>query len=187
MASFCVHVFALALLASFCNSVHSSALNKHHVALFVFGDSICEAGNNNYINTTNDFRTNFRPYGETSFPNATANFAKKQFVQPYLAIKNRLNDRFINGVNFASAGAGSLDGTNAGLGLSELELDNFKIGSKDVLLTMGEDEANLTNETNLKHEANHMNETNPRSEDEVDQANEDQSTHASQTPSIINI
>nr|GMC86522.1 GDSL esterase/lipase 1-like [Ipomoea batatas] len=151
MASFCVHVFALALLASFCNSVHSSPLNKHHVALFVFGDSICEVGNNNYINTTNDFRANFRPYGETSFPNPTgrfsngrlipdyiANFAKKQCVQPYLATKNGLNDRFINGVNFASTGAGSLDGTNAGLVIPfKTQLGYFKKVSQQLKQEMG--------------------------------------------------
>nr|GMC89259.1 GDSL esterase/lipase 1-like [Ipomoea batatas] len=151
MASFCVHVFALALLASFCNSVHSSPLNKHHVALFVFGDSICEVGNNNYINTTNDFRANFRPYGETSFPNPTgrfsngrlipdyiADFAKKECVQPYLAIKNRLNDRFINGVNFASTGAGSLDGTNAGLVIPfKTQLGYFKKVSQQLKQEMG--------------------------------------------------
>nr|GLL25016.1 GDSL esterase/lipase 1-like [Ipomoea trifida] len=150
MASFCVHVFALSFLASFCNSVHSSALNKHHVALFVFGDSIFDAGNNNYINTTNDFKANFRPYGETSFPNATgrfsdgrlipdfiANFAKKSSVKPYLAIK-KLNGGFINGVNFASAGAGSLDGTNAGLVISlKAQLGYFKKVSQQLKKEVG--------------------------------------------------
>nr|GMC84538.1 GDSL esterase/lipase 1-like [Ipomoea batatas] len=150
MAGFCVHVFALSLLASFCNSVHSSALNKHHVALFVFGDSIFDAGNNNYINTTNDFKANFRPYGETSFPNATgrfsdgrlipdyiANFAKKPFVKPYLAIK-KLNGGFIDGVNFASAGAGSLDGTNAGLVISlKAQLGYFKKVSQQLKKEVG--------------------------------------------------
>nr|GMC89241.1 GDSL esterase/lipase 1-like [Ipomoea batatas] len=139
MASFCVHVFALSFLASFCNSVHSSALNKHHVALFVFGDSIFDAGNNNYINTTNDFKANFRPYGETSFPNATANFAKKPPVKPYLAIK-KLNGGFINGVNFASAGAGSLDGTNAGLVISlKAQLGYFKKVSQQLKQKVGSD------------------------------------------------
>nr|GMD75889.1 GDSL esterase/lipase 1-like [Ipomoea batatas] len=126
MANSCVHVFglALALLASFCNSVHSSALNEHHVALFVFGDSLFDAGNNNYINTTNDYRANFRPYGETSFPYPTgrfsdgflipdfiAKFAKLPLVPAFFRVKH---GPFINGVNFASAGAGSLAETFPG-------------------------------------------------------------------------
>ncbi|XP_031127492.1 GDSL esterase/lipase 2-like [Ipomoea triloba] len=139
MTNFCVHVFglALALLASFCNSVHSSALNEHHVALFVFGDSLFDAGNNNYINTTNDYRANFRPYGETSFPYPTgrfsdgflipdfiAKFAKLPLVPAYFRVKH---GPFINGVNFASAGAGSLAETFSGMVIDlKTQLGYFK-------------------------------------------------------------
>nr|GMC89257.1 GDSL esterase/lipase 1-like [Ipomoea batatas] len=119
--------------------------------MFVFGDSLYDAGNNNYINTTNDFKANFRPYGETSFPDPTGRFAdgllipdhiakfanKPEFVKPYLAIKKQ-NGRFSNGVNFASAGAGSLDGTNAGLVISlQAQLRYFKKVSQQLKQEMG--------------------------------------------------
>ncbi|XP_019155097.1 PREDICTED: GDSL esterase/lipase 1-like [Ipomoea nil] len=151
MASFRVHVFALALLASFFNSVH--CLPPPDIpALFVLGDSLYDAGNNNYITTTNDFKANFRPYGETYFPvrptgrfgdgrlipDYIANFARKPFVQPYLAIRNRPLGRFINGINFASAGAGSLDGTNAGLVISfKAQLRDFKKVSQQLKQQVG--------------------------------------------------
>ncbi|XP_019155107.1 PREDICTED: GDSL esterase/lipase 1-like [Ipomoea nil] len=153
MASFCVHVFALALLASFLKSVHC-LYPPNKPVLFVFGDSLYDAGNNNYINTTNFFKANFRPYGETYFPvcptgrfgngrlipDYIANFAGKPFVQPYLEIKNRLNGLFINGVNFASAGAGSLDATNAGLVISfKAQLGYFKEVSQQLTQQEGSD------------------------------------------------
>ncbi|XP_031128549.1 GDSL esterase/lipase 1-like [Ipomoea triloba] len=153
MASLCVHyVFALGLLASFFNSVHCIVTPPNdEPVMFVFGDSLYDAGNNNYINTTNDFKANFRPYGETSFPDPTGRFAdgllipdhiakfanKPEFVKPYLAIKKQ-NGRFSNGVNFASAGAGSLDGTNAGLVISlKPQLGYFKKVSQQLKQEMG--------------------------------------------------
>ena len=42
-------------------------LPKNHVALFIFADSVVDAGNNNYINTTTDFQANYSPYGENFF------------------------------------------------------------------------------------------------------------------------
>nr|GMC86509.1 GDSL esterase/lipase 1-like [Ipomoea batatas] len=109
--------------------------------MFVFGDSLFDAGNNNYINTTYDFKANFRPYGETYSPPTllAANFANKPFVKPYLAMK-KLNGLFINGVNFASAGAGSLDGTNAGLVISfKAQLGYFKKVSQQLKQEVGSD------------------------------------------------
>nr|GMC84537.1 GDSL esterase/lipase 1-like [Ipomoea batatas] len=152
MASFCVHVFALGLLASFFNSVHCLT-PPYEPVMFVFGDSLFDAGNNNYINTTYDFKANFPPYGETYFPahptgrfadgrlipDYIANFANKPFVKPYLAMK-KLNGLFINGVNFASAGAGSLDGTNAGLVISfKAQLGYFNKVSQQLKQEVGSD------------------------------------------------
>ena len=40
-------------------------LPKDHVAFFIFGDSIVDVGNNNYVTT--NLQANFFPYGETFF------------------------------------------------------------------------------------------------------------------------
>ncbi|XP_020213887.1 GDSL esterase/lipase 1 [Cajanus cajan] len=96
-----------------------------HAALFVFGDSIFDVGNNNYINTTADNQANFSPYGETFFkypngrfsdgrviPDFIAEYAKLPLIQPYLFPGYQ---RYVDGVNFASAGAGALVETHQGL------------------------------------------------------------------------
>ncbi|TKY61145.1 GDSL esterase/lipase 5 [Spatholobus suberectus] len=70
---------------------------KEHAALFVFGDSLFDVGNNNYINTTADNQANYSPYGETFFkyptgrfsdgrvlPDFIAEYAKLPLIQPYL-------------------------------------------------------------------------------------------------------
>nr|GMC89245.1 GDSL esterase/lipase 1-like [Ipomoea batatas] len=116
MASFCTMAL-LALL--FCNPVHC----LDDAAFFVFGDSLFDAGNNNYINTTNDFSANFPPYGESFFPPSgrfsngrlipdfIAEYAKLPLIPAYFRTKE---GGVTKGVNFASAGAGSLAETYHG-------------------------------------------------------------------------
>ncbi|XP_038877947.1 GDSL esterase/lipase 1-like [Benincasa hispida] len=95
-----------------------------HVALFIFGDSIFDAGNNNYINTTSTFQSNFWPYGQTFFNSPTgrfsdgrlisdfiAKYANLPLIRPYLHPTNKF---YLHGVNFASAGAGALVDTQQG-------------------------------------------------------------------------
>ncbi|XP_009787968.1 GDSL esterase/lipase 5-like [Nicotiana tabacum] len=94
-------------------------------ALFVFGDSILDSGNNNYINTTTQFQANFPPYGETFFKSPTgrpcdgrlisdfiAEFANLPLIPAYFEIGT---DKFLHGVNFASSGSGCLVETNRGI------------------------------------------------------------------------
>ncbi|KAJ4980489.1 hypothetical protein NE237_031326 [Protea cynaroides] len=87
-------------------------------AIYVFGDSTVDPGNNNYINTI--FRSNFQPYGR-DFPNQvpTGRFSNgriptdfiasylgiKEFVPPYLDKSLSMED-LMTGVSFASAGTG---------------------------------------------------------------------------------
>ncbi|KAA8546219.1 hypothetical protein F0562_003042 [Nyssa sinensis] len=97
--------------------------HDHHVALFVFGDSLSDPGNNNYINTI--ARANFRPYGETFFKYPTGRFSDGRLITDFIAEYAKLplippykqpgNHHFINGANFASGGAGALVETNQGL------------------------------------------------------------------------
>ncbi|KAH7547012.1 hypothetical protein FEM48_Zijuj01G0261800 [Ziziphus jujuba var. spinosa] len=97
---------------------------KNHVALFIFGDSLFDAGNNNYINTT--LKANYKPYGETFFhyptgrfsdgrliPDFIAEYAKLPLIPPYL--QPGIDHQLTNGVNFASSGAGALVETRQGL------------------------------------------------------------------------
>ena len=56
-------------------------LPKQHVALFIFGDSLVDAGNNNnYINSTTEAQANYGPYGETFFKYPTGRFSNGRII-----------------------------------------------------------------------------------------------------------
>ncbi|KAL3566477.1 hypothetical protein D5086_031892 [Populus alba] len=94
-------------------------------ALFIFGDSTADPGNNNYINTTAGMRADWKPYGQNGFFEAPtgrfsdgrvfvdfiAEYAKLPIIPPFYQPSADLT----NGVNFASGGAGVLPQTNQGL------------------------------------------------------------------------
>ncbi|KAM3747001.1 hypothetical protein ACB098_05G005700 [Castanea mollissima] len=112
-------------------------LPEEHVALFIFGDSVFDAGNNNYINTNTDYQANYEPYGEKFFkystgrysdgrivPDFIAEFAKLPFITPYL---HPGYDQYTDGANFASAGAGALAETRQGMVIDlKTQLSYFK-------------------------------------------------------------
>ncbi|CAL5202209.1 unnamed protein product [Lathyrus oleraceus] len=100
-------------------------------AVYVFGDSLVDVGNNNYLNGT--FAKAIFPYYGIDFPtnkpagrfsngkNAADLIAEKLGLStspPYLSlvssmVKNsKSNVSFLNGVNFASGGAGVFNGTD---------------------------------------------------------------------------
>ncbi|KAF5466290.1 hypothetical protein F2P56_016231 [Juglans regia] len=125
-------------------------LSNDHVALFIFGDSLFDAGNNNYFNTT--IRANFYPYGETFFnyptgrfsdgriiPDFIAEFAKLPLIPAYLHLGYK---RYVDGANFASAGAGALVGTRQGWVIDlHTQLSNFKTMKTLLKKEIGEAEA----------------------------------------------
>ncbi|XP_031473300.1 GDSL esterase/lipase LTL1-like [Nymphaea colorata] len=90
-------------------------------ALFVFGDSFLDNGNNNYIEDC-DLKSNYPPYG-VDFPlgptgrfsngrNAADILAEHLGIPDYLPVFNNpqnKGDRILHGVNYASAGAGILE------------------------------------------------------------------------------
>ncbi|KAL9249838.1 GDSL esterase/lipase-like protein [Drosera capensis] len=110
-------------------------------AIFVFGDSIVDSGNNNHIITT--CRSNFVPYGRDfeeckptgRFTNGKVPsdlfaeaFGVKELVPPYLDPSLTMDD-LLTGVNFASACSGYLPATALHLSPSlslEDQLDLFK-------------------------------------------------------------
>ncbi|MED6139898.1 hypothetical protein PIB30_088287 [Stylosanthes scabra] len=133
---------------------HASCLPQNHKALFVFGDSLFDNGNNNYINTTTFLRSNFPPYGETFFKYPSGRFSDGRVISDFIAGYAKLplippylhpgftHDQYIYGVNFASAGAGALVETNKGA-VVDLKTQSFYFGqvSKQLRQELGEEEA----------------------------------------------
>ncbi|KZV27552.1 GDSL esterase/lipase 5 [Dorcoceras hygrometricum] len=126
-------IFTCALLVPFRPSTASFQHCPNRTALFIFGDSFFDTGNNNYINTTSFDQANFWPYGETYFNYPTGRFsdgrliidfivififlaehAKLPMIRPYLQPRNEDWSKNYHGVNFASAGAGALTETFQG-------------------------------------------------------------------------
>ncbi|KAL6546551.1 hypothetical protein OROMI_022272 [Orobanche minor] len=120
LAILLVHIMLLEFpdVAETRNLASRSLTNSTIPALFIFGDSTVDSGNNNYIKTI--ARSNFPPYGK-DFPNhiPTGRFTNgklltdflvsyagiKDFIPPYLDPKLSLDD-LKTGVCFASAGTG---------------------------------------------------------------------------------
>eukprot|EP00253_Pinus_taeda_P009550 PITA_09550 len=98
--------------------------------MFIFGDSLADAGTNNFIaNTTS--KANFRPYGETFFHRPTGRFSNGRTAFDFIASKLRLpfpppylnpRSNFSRGINFASGGSGLLDSTGNYLNIIPLSL-----------------------------------------------------------------
>ncbi|KAE7998992.1 hypothetical protein FH972_003480 [Carpinus fangiana] len=120
---FCFLVLCASLILPTQCLAHT-CLPEDHVALFIFGDSLFDAGNNNYINTSTDYQANVWPYGKTFFkyptgrpsdgrliPDFIAEYAKLPLTPPYL---HPGYHRYTDGANFASSGAGALDETRRG-------------------------------------------------------------------------
>lgn len=64
----------------------SLSLPEKHVALFIFGDSLFDAGNNNYINTTTDYQANFLPYGQNFFKYPTGRFSNGRIIPDFIGM-----------------------------------------------------------------------------------------------------
>ncbi|KAL7140446.1 hypothetical protein ABFS83_09G121600 [Erythranthe nasuta] len=117
----------------------SGGTRKDHNALFFFGDSFFDPGNNNYINTTTLDQANFWPYGETYFNSPTGRFSDGRLISDFIAEHAQvalippylqpIRNEQINyhGVNFASAGAGVLSQTFQGMVIDlRTQLRNYK-------------------------------------------------------------
>ncbi|TVU27963.1 hypothetical protein EJB05_19468 [Eragrostis curvula] len=98
-------------------------------AIYVFGDSTADVGNNNYLTGSAVPRANF-PHNGVDFPTSrptgrfsngyngidflALNMGFKRSPPPFLAVANKTNKQILSGlvgVNFASAGSGILDTT----------------------------------------------------------------------------
>ena len=85
-----LHLCFLALFSTFLISIHGLGplcLPEEHVALFIFGDSVFDAGNNNYINTITDYQANYEPYGENFFKYSTGRFSDGRIIPDFIGTK----------------------------------------------------------------------------------------------------
>ncbi|KAK7338220.1 hypothetical protein VNO77_18822 [Canavalia gladiata] len=156
--SLLVVLFVLGVAFQTHGSSKSNYRSRKHVALFIFGDSFLDAGNNNYINTTALDQANFWPYGETYFKFPTGRFSDGRLVSDFIAEHANLplippflqpgNTNYLNGANFASAGSGVLVETFKGSVISlKTQARNFKkvatwlkheLGSSDAKIFLSE-------------------------------------------------
>ncbi|KAJ0007017.1 hypothetical protein Pint_28822 [Pistacia integerrima] len=114
----------------------TSLQSRRHAALFVFGDSLYDPGNNNFINTSITYKANYPPYGETFFRFPTGRFSDGRLISDFIAKYAHLpywepylapgQHEFINGANFASGGACAIADNNPNVLSLEAQLSNFK-------------------------------------------------------------
>ncbi|CAA0837710.1 GDSL esterase/lipase [Striga hermonthica] len=119
---------AVECLSDGSNNNNNNNVNVNHVknaaqatALFVFGDSLVDNGNNNFLNSI--AKSNYYPYGVDSNTGPTGKFSNgNNFVDylgawlgiaapPPFADPSTRGTRILGGVNYASAAAGILDET----------------------------------------------------------------------------
>ncbi|XP_057422200.1 GDSL esterase/lipase EXL3-like [Lotus japonicus] len=133
--------------------------NKTVPAVFVFGDSIVDTGNNNYMTTL--VKCNFTPYGRDfaggnhptgRFSNGlvpsdiiAAKFGVKKLLPPYLDPNLQLQD-LLTGVTFASGGAGYDPLTAKLVSVKSLsdQLDMFKEYMKKIQEAVGRNRTAMT-------------------------------------------
>ncbi|KAM5568726.1 GDSL esterase/lipase [Rosa sericea] len=123
---------------------------KEILANFVFGDSLVEVGNNNYIVTLS--KADYPPYG-IDFGKPTGRFTNgitiidtagqtlglKEFTPPYLA-PTTAGPVILRGVNYASGGGGILNETGKlfiGRINLDAQIDNFANTREDIISSIG--------------------------------------------------
>ncbi|PIA41217.1 hypothetical protein AQUCO_02300193v1 [Aquilegia coerulea] len=119
--------FALLFTTFLLQILSSNSQTPLAPALYIFGDSLSDSGNNNFLQTQS--KANYKPYG-VDFPSgATGRFTNgKTFVDfiaqslglpfppPYLSLSNVDKTTIATGVNYASGSAGILPETGTAIG-----------------------------------------------------------------------
>ncbi|CAO2821832.1 unnamed protein product [Amaranthus hypochondriacus] len=143
----------------FCSSIHTKCRcngeeKNKKIANFVFGDSIVDVGNNNYIISLS--KANYVPNG-IDFGMPTGRFTNGRtivdiigqelglgaFPPPYLAPTTK-GSVILQGVNYASGAGGILNETGVLFGgrlNMDAQLDNFANTRQDIIDMIGEEEA----------------------------------------------
>ncbi|KAJ4977849.1 hypothetical protein NE237_008629 [Protea cynaroides] len=109
-------------------------------ALYIFGDSLTDSGNNNLLTTS--AKANYDPYGidfptgptgrftnGDTFVDYLAQFVGLPFVPPYLGLSVPQKFKTITGINYASGSAGILRETGTAMGMNlalKIQIDLFR-------------------------------------------------------------
>ncbi|TKY70529.1 GDSL esterase/lipase [Spatholobus suberectus] len=135
-----------------------AAQNDKLAASFIFGDSLVDAGNNNYLSTLSkanvppngiDFKaTGGNPTGRFTNGRTIGDIVGEELGQPNYAIPylapNATGKAILNGVNYASGGGGILNATGSlfinRIGM-DIQIDYFNITRKQIDELLGESEA----------------------------------------------
>ncbi|KNA25457.1 hypothetical protein SOVF_005720 [Spinacia oleracea] len=129
----------------------SNGSEKQTIANFVFGDSLVDVGNNNYIVSLS--KANYVPNG-IDFGRPTGRYTNGRTIvdiigqqlglgdysPPYLAPSTR-GSMILQGVNYASGGGGILNQTGSlfvGRLNLDAQLDNFANTKQDIIYSIGE-------------------------------------------------
>ncbi|XP_044472194.1 GDSL esterase/lipase 5-like [Mangifera indica] len=146
-----LNICAILLLLISVKASSANSLEKTS-ALFIFGDSTVDAGNNNYINTIPENQANVKPYGQNGFFDRPAGrFSDGRVIVDFIASYANLplipaylepSADYSYGVNFASGGAGVLPETHQGLVIDlQTQLKYFEEVKKSLTKKLGEAEA----------------------------------------------
>ncbi|KAL7212723.1 hypothetical protein ACSBR2_015410 [Camellia fascicularis] len=117
--------FIVSLIPLVANLQHSVHATTEVPCLFIFGDSLADNGNNNYLATT--AKANYQPYGIDFSDGPTGRFCNGRtisdiigqllgfdhFIPPFATARRR---DILMGVNYASGGGGIRDETGMQLG-----------------------------------------------------------------------
>ncbi|KAL6566358.1 GDSL esterase/lipase 6 [Orobanche gracilis] len=138
--------FHLVIVSAFGSNNNNNNNNNNDVpaaaaaeAIFIFGDSIFDAGNNHY-NPNCSLQADFPPYGFNFFHHPTGRFTNGRTVADFISefmniplqkpfmevqfemVKGTRKKYPTNGINFASSGSGVLLATNNGSGVTSLQV-----------------------------------------------------------------
>ncbi|CAJ1975715.1 unnamed protein product [Sphenostylis stenocarpa] len=134
----CMTIIQFIASISFCASqTLTNEISTSTKAIFIFGDSTVDSGNNNFIDTIPENKADYKPYGQNGFfPQPTGRFSDGRIIVDFIAEYAKLplippflqpNADYSNGVNFASGGAGVLAETNQGLVIDlQTQLSHFE-------------------------------------------------------------
>lgn len=149
MASLISHLDYFIICVTLALSISCKAYGTTSSPFFIFGDSSVDPGNNNHINTIPEYQANYKPYGQNGFfEGPTGRFSDGRVIVDFIAEYAGLpiippflqpSAEFINGVNFASGGAGILPETNKGLVIDlQTQIKNFDEVTKSLTEKLGE-------------------------------------------------
>ncbi|XP_042498012.1 GDSL esterase/lipase 7-like [Macadamia integrifolia] len=114
-------------------------------ALYIFGDSLIDSGNNNFLATLS--KANYAPYGidfpqgptgrftnGNTFVDFLAQFLGLPFAPPYLGLSVAQKSNTTTGINFASGSAGILTETGTAMGMNLALQEQIKLFQETVNL-----------------------------------------------------